>query len=38
VLELEPACVDRAGCESPEHERVVRIRAMSEADAQSAGG
>jgi len=29
VLELEAASVDAAGRKSPEHERVVRVRAMS---------
>jgi hypothetical protein len=38
VLELEPARVDGTRGDSPEHERVVRVRAMSESDAQSAGG
>ena len=32
LLELEAACVDRAGRDRPEHERVVRVGAMAEPD------
>ena len=32
LLELEPARVDAAGLERPEHERVVRVCAVSDAD------
>ena len=34
VLELEAAPVHAAGCETPEHERIVGVRAMSKANAQ----
>jgi hypothetical protein len=30
VLELEAARIDLAGCEPPEHERVVGVRAVPE--------
>ena len=36
VLELEPARVDLARGEAPEHERVVRVGAMAEADEHDA--
>ena len=37
VLELEAAGVDRAGGERPEHERVVGIGAVAEADQHERG-
>jgi hypothetical protein len=38
VLELEAAGVHPTGGETPEHERVVRVRTMSKTNAQSARG
>jgi hypothetical protein len=38
VLELEPAAIDDPGRERPEHERVVGVRAVSQADAQGQDG